>query len=318
MERVVNRFPVDPVVSRPPIGAQSDVDATMAPASGANDADASAASTAVAFKSQSPIPQPSENTSPSAEEVVDSAVTGKAAATSPETPVVPESAVPDVNEAPASQGARADDIEESRPASSSSEDSSDVVMGESDEPGSQEEEQESSDAYEPPDDAKSTSVGPADSDVLLENSDTDLQHPSSKASPVPAQISLGVNESTPEQGVDAVREVQFVSRRSMLRESNLFQASPAPGSDGVSSGDRFTPYESPLQYFRAYRYHPQFAETVAGGLRSLTYSNRIDPNLPVCPDQLASKECPRGANCIYQHFESMKLPGRSPSPLKDY
>ncbi|KAI8230053.1 Protein red1 [Colletotrichum sp. SAR 10_86] len=83
---------------------------------------------------------------------------------------------------------------------------------------------------------------------------------------------------------------------------------PTQSADEMPSGDVFTPYESPLQYFRAYRYHPKFAETVAGGLRSLTYSNRIDPEQPVCPDQLASRECPRGADCIYQHFETMKLP----------
>ncbi|KAJ0314971.1 hypothetical protein Brms1b_006366 [Colletotrichum noveboracense] len=83
---------------------------------------------------------------------------------------------------------------------------------------------------------------------------------------------------------------------------------PTQSADEMPSGDVFTPYESPLQYFRAYRYHPKFAETVAGGLRSLTYSNRIDPQQPVCPDQLASRECPRGADCIYQHFETMKLP----------
>ncbi|KAI8275864.1 Protein red1 [Colletotrichum sp. SAR11_240] len=83
---------------------------------------------------------------------------------------------------------------------------------------------------------------------------------------------------------------------------------PTQSADEMPSGDVFTPYESPLQYFRAYRYHPKFAETVAGGLRSLTYSNRIDPEQPVCPDQLASRDCPRGADCIYQHFEAMKLP----------
>ncbi|GKT42435.1 protein red1 [Colletotrichum spaethianum] len=187
------------------------------------------------------------------------------------------------------------DDEESRPATSDN--ASDVVMGESDDSSSEQDREQSPDVYEPPENTtatmatKSPSISPVagDSTVSLVNSETDLQQTSSRASPIPEQISLGVNESTPERGGGAVPPV-------------------AQSTVESSTGDRFTPYESPLQYFRAYRFHPKFAETVPGGLRSLTYSNRIDPNLPICPDQLARRDCPRGADCIYQHFESMKLP----------
>lgn len=80
------------------------------------------------------------------------------------------------------------------------------------------------------------------------------------------------------------------------------------------AGTSFVPYESPLKMFRAYRFHPDFPNSVSGGLRSLTYSNEIDPKLPLCPDELAGVQCPRGADCIYQHFDKMLAPGMSSNP----
>jgi hypothetical protein len=79
-----------------------------------------------------------------------------------------------------------------------------------------------------------------------------------------------------------------------------------PPSTASRSG--FVPYETPLQYFRAYRFHPQFNKSVAGGLRSLTYSNKIDVKKEFCPDQLAGNDCARGSQCQFQHFESIQAP----------
>ena len=73
----------------------------------------------------------------------------------------------------------------------------------------------------------------------------------------------------------------------------------------------FQPYESPLQYFRAFRFHPDFNRSVAGGLRSLTYSNKIDIRQALCPDQLAGQPCPRGSECDFQHFENLQAAGTS-------
>lgn len=75
----------------------------------------------------------------------------------------------------------------------------------------------------------------------------------------------------------------------------------------------FVPYESPLRYFRAYRFHPQYSDDVASGLKSLTYSNRIDPKREMCPDELDGTECPRGGACQFQHFKSIVAPGESVS-----
>lgn len=158
------------------------------------------------------------------------AVTGKAATSPLEAPTSTDNQVTTtaVAEVPVGHVIAGDD-EESQPATS--DDASDVVMGESDSSSSLEQGRESSsDAYEPPENVapavatKSPSIGlaVADSTVSLANSDTDLQQPSSRASPVPQQISVGVNESTPEQGVDAVREVHFVSRRMCASRTDLF------------------------------------------------------------------------------------------------
>ncbi|KAI1417217.1 hypothetical protein F5Y13DRAFT_152288 [Hypoxylon sp. FL1857] len=67
-------------------------------------------------------------------------------------------------------------------------------------------------------------------------------------------------------------------------------------------------YRSPLGYFRAYRFHPKYFDEVAGGLKSMTYSSKIDPMRPVCPYALSGEQCPDGNNCEFQHFESMVLP----------
>ncbi|KAH6697485.1 hypothetical protein F5X68DRAFT_197419 [Plectosphaerella plurivora] len=108
----------------------------------------------------------------------------------------------------------------------------------------------------------------------------------------PSQISVGVNDSRPDEGLDGLRE----SRQG--------------GRSGSRQVDEtvFKPYQTPFNIFRDFRYHPSFATQVPGGLRSLTYSNKIDPKHPVCPNQLDGRQCPKGADCEYQHFETMKLP----------
>ncbi|KAI1141063.1 hypothetical protein F5Y05DRAFT_298151 [Hypoxylon sp. FL0543] len=70
-------------------------------------------------------------------------------------------------------------------------------------------------------------------------------------------------------------------------------------------------YRSPLGYFRAYRFHPKYFDEVAGGLKSMTYSSKIDPMRPLCPYSLSGEQCPDGNNCELQHFENMVLPGES-------
>lgn len=73
----------------------------------------------------------------------------------------------------------------------------------------------------------------------------------------------------------------------------------------------FTPYKSPLRYYHAYRFHPNYNDGIRGGLKSLTYSNRIDPKKEMCPDEWEGMDCPRGSACQFQHFQSIVPPGES-------
>ncbi|KAI1003551.1 hypothetical protein K3495_g4654 [Podosphaera aphanis] len=69
----------------------------------------------------------------------------------------------------------------------------------------------------------------------------------------------------------------------------------------------FTPYESPLKNFRAYRFHPNFNNEVSGGLRSITYSHKIDAEKEFCRFELAGGVC-NDSTCDLQHFKSISLP----------
>jgi hypothetical protein len=72
----------------------------------------------------------------------------------------------------------------------------------------------------------------------------------------------------------------------------------------------FVPYSSPLKMFKAYRYHSNFRNDVPGGFKSLTYSNTIDPSLPLCPIEMAGAIC-EDPGCIGQHMRDMGLAGMS-------
>ncbi|KHJ32011.1 hypothetical protein EV44_g4514 [Erysiphe necator] len=74
-----------------------------------------------------------------------------------------------------------------------------------------------------------------------------------------------------------------------------------------NSSNRYTPYQSPLKLFKAYRYHPNFKNEVAGGLRSKTYSHNIDANKEFCRFEMAGGICNDSA-CTLQHFKAITLP----------
>ncbi|KAK4125240.1 hypothetical protein N657DRAFT_616591 [Parathielavia appendiculata] len=127
--------------------------------------------------------------------------------------------------------------------------------------------------------------------------------------PLPDQIS---NVAQPREAVQEIEaettgEVNVVSSRSpgtwRLTKSQV-RGEPASQPDST-----LMPYESPLRYFHAYRFHPQYQHAVAGGLKSLTYSNRIDPEKELCPHELTGEQCP--VNCEFQHFSSICPPGKS-------
>ncbi|QLI69811.1 Protein red1 [Metarhizium brunneum] len=151
----------------------------------------------------------------------------------------------------------------------------------------------------------------ADEDVE-ENSEGDYEPPEANSSAVASNYGFLEQDSAMLSQTEEVVEASPVT----LGATAAFPGGPAlpePGSaneDGKLTAPKtsFVPYETPLQYFRAYRFHPSFNQDVAGGLRSITYSNKIDVKKELCPDELAGQQCPRGSQCEFQHFETMQAP----------
>ena len=70
----------------------------------------------------------------------------------------------------------------------------------------------------------------------------------------------------------------------------------------------FTPYQSPLSAFSSFRYNSTFNDNIKDGFRSLTYSNAINPAVPLCQTELEGAEC-QDTKCEDQHFRHLGLSG---------
>jgi len=128
--------------------------------------------------------------------------------------------------------------------------------------------------------------------------------------PLPDQISSVAQPRKAEQEQEIEIETETTGEVKIVSSSNPStswltgpqvhdQPAPKPGST-------LAPYESPLRYFHAYRFHPEYQNAVSGGLKSLTYSNRIDPEKELCPYELSGEQCP--ADCEFQHFGTIRPP----------
>ncbi|KAM0812943.1 hypothetical protein AB5N19_12934 [Seiridium cardinale] len=166
---------------------------------------------------------------------------------------------------------------------------------------------------------------PIDADVPMQISDAEDE---GGYEPVPLQIS-DADQTHVATGEDGEVKVVPQSRRALLNyeqvpdeepyEPNPAQTSerhthPAPDTttgearpQHTLSAQALLSYESPLRYFHAYKFHPQFKENVAGGLKSMTYSSKIDASRPICPYLLDDGQCPNGSSCDFQHFDKMTL-----------
>ncbi|PGH03129.1 hypothetical protein AJ79_07456 [Helicocarpus griseus UAMH5409] len=147
-----------------------------------------------------------------------------------------------------------------------------------------------SDAYEPP-----------EPDFAPENSGPIESPPFSPASPDRTEPADGDPYSP--------RLARDVTALTLDPQDAMAEASidSSKGKDDSSRVNRyFTPYNSPLRLFKAYRYHPRYTEDVNGGYRSLTYSHNIDPQSYVCPYEATGGAC-NDHSCEYQHFRDMTL-----------
>ncbi|CAK7232253.1 hypothetical protein SCUCBS95973_008199 [Sporothrix curviconia] len=119
----------------------------------------------------------------------------------------------------------------------------------------------------------------------------------------------GKSGGSPVDDADAVGELFDSESQPQQNQKRLPRPALAtkPASAGVRAGTLssvFVPYESPLQYFRSYRYHPQYKARVPGGFRSLTYSGKIQDDIALCPTETADGTCSDAA-CPFQHFATI-------------
>lgn len=160
-------------------------------------------------------------------------------------------------------------------------------------------------------------------DVPMEETDVDSNAKSDSPSPqVAAELSSedvnsesdgdieihdGQTRHATEEAQPATTNDDEKSTEAQQPDTTRTLTSPLPTAPRSS----FVPYDSPLHYFHSYRFHPDYDQEVSGGLRSLTYSNKIDTAQPICPDELSGRTCPRGTDCEFQHFNTMQAAGMS-------
>ncbi|KAJ5562697.1 hypothetical protein N7535_002858 [Penicillium sp. DV-2018c] len=155
-----------------------------------------------------------------------------------------------------------------------------------------------SDGYEPPE----------------PESDDKVQSEDSSYSPPPFSPALpGLVENAADSTQPEVRADEELTNAPQVLETLPHQPQSAsqvgaPGAKATSaiSKPAFTPYISPLRTFKAYRYHPRFAEEVPNGYRSLTYSHNIDSMKYLCPYDLNGGVC-NDKTCEFQHLRDITL-----------
>ncbi|ODH39095.1 hypothetical protein ACO22_02027 [Paracoccidioides brasiliensis] len=150
-----------------------------------------------------------------------------------------------------------------------------------------------SDVYEPP-----------EPELVPQNSHPIVSPPFGSASPD--------NDSTENHSApDSLSSQPSRNVNALILDTQGSMTEPCPDPTKDNEDTRrvnhyFTPYNSPLKLFRAYRYHPRFTEDINGGFRSLTYSHKIDPHNYICPYEAAGGSC-NDRSCEYQHFRDMAL-----------
>ncbi|KAJ5619351.1 hypothetical protein N7510_003335 [Penicillium lagena] len=127
-------------------------------------------------------------------------------------------------------------------------------------------------------------------------------------SPAPPESVKSTAESTSSIDMspadEAVTDAPPVSNSNQAKGSHV--GTLENQASAADSKQRFSPYVSPLRNFKAYRYHPNYAEDVSNGYRSLTYSHDIDPMKYLCPYEASGGVC-NDRSCEFQHFRDMTL-----------
>ncbi|KAI9045316.1 uncharacterized protein KD926_008742 [Aspergillus affinis] len=154
----------------------------------------------------------------------------------------------------------------------------------------------SSDGYEPPE--PETTASPANSVY---------SPPFSPPPPVPiepSEASMPTVDQTNQAGEPLTAKVQKVDVEPPKENVQVGLLDNTRGAEVPQR--KFSPYDSPLKNFNAYRYHPNYSGDTTQGFRSLTYSHNIDPMKYLCPFEAAGGVC-NDRSCEFQHFRDMTL-----------
>ncbi|KAL9596274.1 MAG: hypothetical protein Q9219_005904 [cf. Caloplaca sp. 3 TL-2023] len=153
-----------------------------------------------------------------------------------------------------------------------------------------------SDVYEPPEPPTPVDVPPSPPDAGVATSETSF-------SPANADQNTKAEPTSPDGLI--LKSEQAAVETAETETNRLEEASVTLYP--IRGRGHFTPYESPLQRFHAYRYHPDFVSRVGSGYRSMTYSHNIDARKPICPYEIGGR-C-NDPSCENQHFKNMNLSG---------
>lgn len=145
--------------------------------------------------------------------------------------------------------------------------------------------------------------GPGASEIEEHVTQVKALHAPKQTHPLPAKP--GIQEAVP----------LSVSTHISNAAAHSNEESPEPTTEIHIAPSRlttpgFVPYQSVLKEFLSYRFHPNFDKDVSQGLRSLTYSNKINSTLPFCLDSLSPEGCHKGAACEFQHADAIDIPGK--------
>jgi hypothetical protein len=166
-----------------------------------------------------------------------------------------------------------------------------------------------SDQYEPPE-----ATPPVDGSSPIESPPFSPAPPESVSKPATVDDSIQVVDESAQSDTGEDRngsipqliQVHYISYLSQDYDPlTVYQAIP---EENLTKVPLFTPYESPLRTFRAFRFHPDYKQQVPGGLKSLTYNHKINPTLEFCRYELAGGVC-NDKDCEFQHFRDIGLPG---------
>ncbi|KAI5791883.1 hypothetical protein EDC01DRAFT_656420 [Geopyxis carbonaria] len=114
--------------------------------------------------------------------------------------------------------------------------------------------------------------------------------PQKKISPVPVPSSESTNSDAPNTVSENQTEVKLATTKD--------KSTSVPNS--------FEPYSSPLSIFKSFRYHPHLLEFCPAGVRSLMYSNRLDPFKQMCLYEVNGGVC-NDSSCEAQHFRDIAI-----------